>query len=102
MSERYWTITGHENGLSVFTTTIAVDDIAESEVKSLLQMLAARGLTEDEIVAATLDEGALEISRTEGDAFGFTTLEAGGRTYTATLGDTIEDPLDEPATDESE
>lgn len=96
MSERFWTINGFENGVSVFQTTIAVDDIAESEVKALLQMLASRGLSEDDVVAATLEAGALEIARTEGEAFGFTTLETGGRTYIATLGDTIEEPLDAP------
>ncbi len=102
MSERYWTINGYENGVSVYQTSVAVEDIAESDVKALLKQLAARGLSEDEVVAATLDDGALELSRIEGDAFGFTTVEAGGRTYVAVLGDTIDDLVEEPVDETAE
>ena len=91
MSDRSWTVTGYENGNKVFETTIPVDSIAESDVKALLQRLAARALTEEEVVAASLlsahRSAHLELSETSGGDFGFTSDQGASRYYVATLGD---------------
>lgn len=92
MSDRYWTVTGYEAGEKVFERTIPVNSIAESDVKALLQRLAARGLSEEDVVSASLGSdhrsGALGLSEVEGEGFGFTTDQAAGRYYVATLGET--------------
>ena len=98
MSERFWSVVGYDNDSIVFERRISVDDIAESDVKALLQRLAARELSEDEVVAASMDSsaaGGLSISRLPGDSFGFTTPAAAGRRYVATLTDTVDDEDDE-------
>ena len=98
MSERFWSVVGYDNDSIVFERRISVDDIAESDVKALLQRLAARELSEDEVVAASMDSsaaGGLSISRLPGDSFGFTTTVAAGRRYVATLTDTVDDEDDE-------
>ena len=92
MSDRVWTVAGYEAGEKVFERTIPVDAIAESDVKGLLQRLAARGLSEEDVVSASLGSdhrsGALGLDELDGDAFGFTTSQAAGRYYVATLGET--------------
>lgn len=90
MSERFWTVVGYDKGRKIFERDIAVDDIAESAVKTLLQRLAARGLTEDEVVLASLedaDSGPLAVTQLDGDAFGFATAPVAGVNYVATLGE---------------
>ena len=91
MSDRFWTVTGFEGGEKVFERAIPVASIAESEVKGLLQRLAARGLDEEEVVASSLGSehrsASLEISEADGEGFGFTTNQAAGRYYVATLGE---------------
>ena len=56
MSERFWSVRGYDSDTVVFDRSISVDDIAESEVKALLQRLAARALSEEEVVAASMDK----------------------------------------------
>ena len=90
MSDRYWTVVGYDHGRMVFERDIAVDDIAESTVKALLQRLAARGLGEEEIVAASIggaDEGPLSVGPLGGETYGFATAPAGERHYVAVLGE---------------
>ena len=67
MSDRVWTVAGYEAGEKVFERTIPVDAIAESDVKGLLQRLAARGLSEEDVISASLGSdhrsGALRARR---------------------------------------
>ena len=93
MSDRVWTVAGFEAGEKVFERTIPVDAIAESDVKGLLQRLAARGLSEEDVVSRLARVGPPQRRRSaldelDGDAFGFTTSQAAGRYYVATLGET--------------
>lgn len=94
MSERSWTITGLNNGVTFFEQIVAVDSIAESEVKALLQRLAARHLSEVDIVASSLGSdyrtALLDIAETEDGPFGFTTDATLPILYTAILGDVPE------------
>lgn len=90
MSDRFWTIVGYDAGLKSFEQTISVDSISESEVKTLLQRLVARGMTEDEVVTASIGserKSLLELQEIDGEDFGFTTDQTGLRYYVATLSD---------------
>jgi len=105
MSERFWSVRGYDSDTVVFDRSISVDDIAESEVKALLQRLAARALSEEEVVAASMDKseaGALSVARLPGDTFAFTTATTAGRRYVATLADTVDDDEDDEADGEDE
>lgn len=90
MSDRFWTIVGYDAGLKSFEQTISVNSISESEVKTLLQRLVARGMTEDEVVTASIGserKSLLELQEIDGEDFGFTTDQTGLRYYVATLSD---------------
>lgn len=93
MSDRFWTIVGYDAGIKSFEQTIPVDAISESQVKTVLQRLAARSLTEEEVISASLGserDGPLDLQELDGEDFGFTTDQSGLRYYVATLGDTAD------------
>lgn len=59
-------------------------------MKTLLQRLVARGMTEDEVVTASIGserKSLLELQEIDGEDFGFTTDQTGLRYYVATLSD---------------
>ncbi len=104
MSERNWTIAGYDNGVMVFSEVVSVDSIAESDVKALLQRLASRHWSEQQVVLASLSsdhrEPLLEVSETSDGPFGFTTNPEFPRYYTAILGDVAEEEIDESMVDD--
>lgn len=105
MSERFWSVRGYDGDSVVFDRSISVDEIAESEVKALLQRLAARALSDEEVVAASMDKseaGALSVARLPGDSFAFTTATTAGRRYVATLADPVDDDEDAEDGDDGE
>ena len=58
MPEKAWLITGSESTESVYKHRIPVDALSEAEVLLLLQRLASRHLTPDEVVSSSLRENA--------------------------------------------
>lgn len=98
MSDRNWTITGYDGGAKVFETTVSVDEIAESDVKALLQRLAARHWSEEQTVQSSLSsdyrEPLLEVVEIRDGPFGFTTDPVHPRYYVAVLDD-AEDGFDD-------
>lgn len=94
MSERSWTIIGYDGAAKVFEKSVPVDEIAESDVKALLQRLAARHWSEEQTVLSSLGSDyrtpLLEVTEISDGLFGFTTDPAQPRYYVAILGDTPE------------
>ena len=72
-----WKITGYEGLDEIFSRSIP--DMTETEVEVILQRLAARHLSEVEVISASLRKGMkgrstlLEITRTGGRNFGLMT-----------------------------
>ena len=56
MSEKVWVITGFESTESVYKHQLPLASLSEAEVVTLLQRLAARHLTPDEVVSASVRE----------------------------------------------
>ena len=57
VSGKVWKITGFESSVSVCDHKLPVDSLLEAEVLTLLQRLASRHLTPEEVVAASLRTG---------------------------------------------
>jgi hypothetical protein len=55
---KVWVITGFESSASVYDHRLPIDSLSESEVLTLLQRLASRHLTPEEIISASLRKGA--------------------------------------------
>lgn len=105
MSDRSWTISGINSGETFFEQIVSVDTIAESEVKELLRRLAARHLSEADVVAASLGSDhrveTLDLEELSEGPYGFTTETSFPIYYTAVLSDVLDDD-DEDEDDDDE
>ena len=92
MPQQVWKIRGYDGGEPIFERIIAVGAISEKDMTTLLQRLASRHLTDDEVVSASLRKNAdgyaphLEILSNKGGAPGLMTTGSGHH-YTAIVED---------------
>jgi len=92
MSKQIWRIYGYDGDRAVFTRTVPRWSLSESEMIRLLQRLASRHLTVDEVVSASLRKNAdayathLEVQRNYGGKYAFMTTGS-GHYYSAIVSD---------------
>ncbi|WP_309086639.1 hypothetical protein [Chelativorans sp.] len=89
MCDNAWVITGLKSTESVYKHRIPVDSLSEAEVVLLLQRLASRHLTPDEVVSSSLREdtpGYTPLLKPTDDRGGKYILRVGtDHCYTATI-----------------
>jgi hypothetical protein len=87
---RHWKITGYDGAEPVFEQSLPEGSLSAPEMETLLQRLAARHLTEGEVVAASLRKNSagyrrdLEISQNHGGQYCLMTSGSGTH-YTAVI-----------------
>jgi hypothetical protein len=87
---RQWKITGYDGAKTVFEHFIPEGSLSEPEMETLLQRLAARHLSEKEVVASSLRKNSagyrhdLEISKNPGARYCLMTTGSGAH-YTAVI-----------------
>jgi hypothetical protein len=90
MPTKVWKIRGFDAATLTFEASIPEGSLSEKEVVTMLQRLAARHLTDGEVVSGSLRHGMagyrhdFEIERASGGAFCLTTNGSGAH-YTATI-----------------
>ena len=91
MVKRVWRIVGSDSMKETFSRSVPAGALSDREVKALLQRLAARHLTDSEVVSASLRKNAtghashLEIIPVGGSkVYGWMTTGSGPH-YTATI-----------------
>ncbi|MBR1158112.1 hypothetical protein [Bradyrhizobium elkanii] len=88
IARRYWVIRGYDGSEQTFERTIQEGLLSEVEMKVVLQRLACRHLSDDEVVSASLRKNAagfradLEIKQSHGGRFTLMTTGSGSH-YTA-------------------
>jgi hypothetical protein len=90
MSIRVWKIRGFNGAALTFDRSIPEGALSESEVRTMLERLVARHLTDGEVVSGSLRKGAagyrhdFEVVRAQGGAFCLMT-NGSNTHYTATI-----------------
>jgi hypothetical protein len=90
MAGRYWKITGYDGASTVYERSVPESALTEAEVVTLLQRLAARHLSDDEVFLSSLRSDTkgftphLQISRNSGGKPALMTTGSGHH-YTATI-----------------
>ena len=90
MTQRYWKISGYDGSRTVYERSVPEGALSESEVVTLLQRLAARHLSDDEVFSSSLRKNShgftphLEIGRNTGEKPALMTTGSGHH-YTATI-----------------
>lgn len=90
MSNRSWKICGYDGAREVFQRAVPEGALSESEVIILLQRLASRHLTDDDVVSSSLRKNAddyavhLEVQRSRGGKYVLMTTGSGHH-YIATI-----------------
>ena len=88
--QRFWVIRGYDSAQLIFERRLPLGSLSEREVGQMLQRLAARDLTCDEVVRSSLRKrakgyiGHLEIHRDARRAGGFCLMTTGNPHFTAT------------------
>ena len=83
MSKQFWRIYGYDGNRAVFTRTVPKRSFSEPEMVRLLQRLASRHLTDDEVVSASLRKNAdahathLEVQRNYDGKYALMTARSG-------------------------
>jgi len=76
---RAWRITGYEGSKEIFSRLLPESSISESEMIAVLQRLASRHLTADEVVSSSLRKNSsnhashLDVTRNHGGSYGLMT-----------------------------
>jgi len=90
MARRCWVIRGYDGSEQAFERSMPEGLLSEVEMKAVLQRLACRHLSDDEVVSASLRKNAtgyradLEIKQSHGGRFTLMTIGSGSH-YTATV-----------------
>jgi hypothetical protein len=90
MAGRYWKITGYEGARTAYERMVPESALNEAEVITLLQRLAARHLSDDEVFSSSLRSNTngftphLQIGRNSGEKPALMTTGSGHH-YTATI-----------------
>ncbi len=90
MARRYWVIRGYDGSEPIFERRMPEGSLTEAEMKVVLQRLACRHLSDDEIVCASLRKKAagyradLEIRQSHGGKYALMTTGSGNH-YAATV-----------------
>ncbi len=94
---KVWKIRGYDGLRLVVEREIPQGSLSEAEVKTMLQRLQARHLTDGEVVGASLRQGTagyrhdFEINRNQGGSFALMTTGSGMH-YTATSEESADAP----------
>ena len=90
MTRRHWVIRGYDGSDQTFERTMSEGLLTEAEMKVVLERLACRHLSDEEVVSASLRKNAagyradLEIRQSHGGRFALMTTSSGCH-YTATV-----------------
>lgn len=82
MARMFWKIVGYQSSQIIFEDTLPMGALSEAAMKILLQRLAARHLSAQEVVASSLKlnnkgySGALEVQRSHGDTYALMTTDS--------------------------
>jgi hypothetical protein len=93
MSKRQWEIVGYDSATEVFRTALPEGSLSTTEMRTLLQRLASRHLSENEVVMASLRKNAseyapfLEIQQAHGTSVFTLTTTGSGHHYIASIRD---------------
>ncbi len=91
MPKKFWKIHAFDGQKEIEVATLPRGKLSESEMETLLQRLAARHLSDSEVVAASLRKRAkghssvLEVTRNRSGKYALMILD-GSPQYTATIG----------------
>ena len=83
MSIRSWKIRGYDGNRQVFERAIPLGSLSDAQVTMLLQRLASRHLTDEEVVSASLRRNAvgyaphLEVQKNPGGKYAIMTTGSG-------------------------